>query len=232
MSEQMDDKLIVIVDDDPRMVDMISRSLTKEGFRVKGVSDAVGLFKFLNKEKPDLIILDLMLPDMDGFEICKSLKKKERFSSIPVIILSGKGGEADKVSGLDMGSEDYIVKPCSLNELTARIRAVLRRPGRGKERKIEVGGMIVIDMLRCEVTVEGKKLKLTPAEFKILEYLSSRKGWVFTRNRILEYLWGEEKIVVGRTIDVHIRHLREKLGKAGKFIQNVRGTGYKLEEDV
>ncbi|MBU3911237.1 MAG: response regulator transcription factor [Candidatus Omnitrophica bacterium] len=229
----MDDKLIVIVDDDLDIIDWISRSLKAEGFRVKGFPSVVGLFRLLDKQKPDLIVLDLMLPGMDGFDICRSLKNKKEFSSIPIIILSGKDDEVDKISGLDMGSDDYIVKPCTLNEIKARIRAVLRRPEiKSEEKKIYIGDMVVIDLQRYEVIVEGKKVELTPTEFKILECLSSRKGHVFNRERLLEFLWGEEKVVIERTIDVHVRHLREKLGKAGKFIQNVRGIGYKLEEDA
>ncbi len=229
----MDDKLIVIVDDDPDIINSISPSLKSEGFKVNGFSCAEDLFIFLDKEKPDLILLDITLPGANGFEICKSLKKKEKFSSIPIIMLSGRGGEIDKVSGLDAGSDDYIAKPCSINEIKARIRAVLRRHGaEGGEKKIYAGDMIVMDLERYEVTVEGKKIKLTTAEFRILECLSSRKGHVFTRSRLLEFLWGEEKIVIDRTIDVHIRHLRKKLGKAEKFIKNVRGIGYKLEEDI
>lgn len=229
----MDEKLIAIVDDDPDMVRMISLNLKDEGYRVKGLADAESLFKFLSKEKPDLIILDLMLPGMSGLEICKKLKGDERFSSVPVIMVTGKDKEADKVTGLDMGSDDYIVKPCSADELKARIRAVLRGRGqKAKEGKIEIGGVMEIDRKRYEVKVSGTKVDLTTTEFKILECLSSRIGQVFTRDRILEYLWGEEKVAVERTIDVHIRHLREKLGKADKFIKNVRGVGYKLEEDL
>ena len=229
----MNDRLIAVVDDDPDTVEITTLNLKEEGFRVKGFLDAEGLFKFLDKEKPDLIILDLMLPDMNGFEVCKRLKEKEKLSSIPIIMLTGKDWETDKVSGLDMGADDYVVKPCSFGELKARIRAVLRRHGiEDEEKKIDVGGMIVIDPQRYEVTVKGKAVELTHAEFKILEFLSLKKGRVFTRDRILQYLWGEEKLVLERTIDVHIRHLREKLGKAGKFIKNVRGAGYKIEEDA
>ncbi|MBN3038129.1 MAG: response regulator transcription factor [Candidatus Omnitrophica bacterium] len=230
MAEQIE-KLIAVVDDDPEMVKIISLNLKEDGFRVKGFCDAKGLFKFLDKEKPDLIILDLMLPGKDGMQICRELKNKERFSSIPVIMLSGKAEESSKVSGLDLGSDDYLVKPCSFNELKARIRAVLRRGGpTGSGKKLIVGKIMIIDPQRYEVKVKGNKVDLTTTEFEILECLSSRKGQVFTRDRILEYLWGEEKVVVDRTIDVHIRHLRKKLGPAGEFIKNVRGVGYKLEE--
>jgi len=229
----MNDKLIVVVDDDPDVAMMLDLNLGEQGYKFKSILNAKDLFEFLNKEMPDLILLDLMLPDMNGFEICKALKEKDRFSSIPVIIISGKDEERDKVSGLGIGADDYIVKPFSTNELEARIRAVLRRHGvEGEEKKIEVGGIIVIDLLRYEVTADGVKVDLTATEFRILECLSSRKGTVFTRDRILEYLWGGEKIVVDRTIDVHIKHLREKLGRAGELIKNIRGVGYKIEEDI
>lgn len=229
----MNDKLIVVVDDDPDVAVMLDLNLGEQGYKFKSILNAKDLFEFLNKEMPDLILLDLMLPDMNGFEICKALKEKDRFSSIPVIIISGKDEERDKVSGLGIGADDYIVKPFSTNELEARIRAVLRRHGvEGEEKKIEVGGIIVIDLLRYEVTADGVKVDLTATEFRILECLSTRKGTVFTRDRILEYLWGGEKIVVDRTIDVHIKHLREKLGRAGELIKNIRGVGYKIEEDL
>ncbi len=229
----MNDSLIAIVDDDPDIIESISSSIMSEGYRVKGFSCAEDLFKFLDNEKPDLILLDVMLPGINGFDVCKSLKKKDKFSSIPIIMLSGRDAEKDKVFGLDAGSDDYIAKPCSINEIKARIRAVLRRHGLKNEyKKIHIGDMIVMDLQKYEITVEGKKAQLTPTEFRILECLSSRKGLVFSRKRILEFLWGEEKVVINRTIDVHIRHLRKKLGKAEKFIKNVRGLGYKIEEDI
>ncbi len=228
----MDNKLIAIVDDEAGVVSTVSEYLANKGFVTRGFSNSKDLFEFLAKEeRPDLIILDIMLPGMPGFEICKKLKEKERYSTIPIIMVSAKGEVPDKTSGLDLGADDYLVKPFSLEELTARINAVLRRQSpEEKEEKVTVGNLLVLDRKRYEVTVEGKKVDLTPTEFKILECLSSRKDQVFTRDRILDYLWGEEKIVIERTIDVHIRHLREKLGKAGDLIKNVRGIGYKLEE--
>ena len=201
-------------------------------FAQKGFTTEAAVFRFLDKENPDLIILDLNMPGMSGFEICRSIKKKERFTSVPIIILSAKGAEPDKVSGLDMGADDYIVKPFSISELNDRIRAVMRRfkPFQ-EEDKIKVGDQIEIDMKKYQVLVNGKEVKLTHAEFTILEFLCSRKGQVLTRDRILDYLWGDGgKSVIGRTVDVHIRHLRKKLGKIGKFIHNVRGLGYKFEE--
>ncbi len=227
----MDDNLIAVVDDDPGIVSTITEFLSKQGYRVKGLHDGKALFSYLEKERPDLIILDLVLPGMNGFEICQTLKGKERFSGIPIIILSGKTEEDDKVSGLDLGADDYMIKPFSLNELKSRITAVLRRGGPEEvEEKISVGDILEIDLKKYQVRVKGELVDLTPTEFKILELLSSRRGQVFKRDRILDYLWGEEKVVIERTIDVHIRHLREKLGDAGDFIKNVRGIGYKLEE--
>jgi len=230
----MDEKLIAMVDDEPDMIEMVSLNLNGRGFRIKGFNSDKELFEFLEKDKPDLIMLDLMLRSgKNGFEICKHLRKQEKFASIPIIMFTSKDWETDKVSGLDMGADDYIVKPCSMDELKARIRAVLRRYGAGQEKKeLNIADMITIDQQKHEVKVNGEKVELTPVEFKILEFLCLRKNQVFSRDRILEHLWGEEKIVVGRTIDVHIRHLREKLGKAGKLIKNVRGFGYKLEEEV
>ena len=229
---QMNDKLIAVVDDEPGIIKTVSEYLSGRGFKVKGFPDAEIFFNFLNKEKPDLIILDLKLPGMHGFEVCRILREKERFSSIPIIILSANREEPDKVSGLEMGADDYLVKPFSLNELTSRINAVLRRGPVVQEKKIDIGDRLSIDLREHEVMVDGERVELTPAEFKILEFLAARKGHVFTRERILDYLWGDEKIVVQRTIDVHIRHLREKLHEAGKYIKNIRSVGYKLEDEI
>jgi two-component system phosphate regulon response regulator PhoB/two-component system alkaline phosphatase synthesis response regulator PhoP len=228
----MKDKTIAIVDDDREIREMVAQYLTKDGFRTKGLGDAESLLSYIEGEMPDLIILDLMLPGMNGFEVCKKLREKDRTAAIPIIILSGKAESSDKVSGLDLGADDYVVKPFSMDELSARVRAVLRRKYRDMaEKKIEVSKDLTIDLQRYIVTSCGEEVDLTPTEFRILELLASRKGQVFTRDRILDYLWGEEKVVVERTIDVHIRHLREKLGKPGEMIKNVRGIGYKLEEE-
>ncbi|MFH1552158.1 MAG: response regulator transcription factor [Candidatus Omnitrophota bacterium] len=222
---------ITVVDDDPGILDLVYTYLTKEGFAAKGLSSGEKFFEFLKTEKPDLVILDRVLPGMNGFEICKKLKETEKFSSIPVIMLSQKGEAVDKVSGLNVGADDYMGKPFDLEELKARIEALLRRRGTGgKDKKLTVGDTISMDLQKCQVVVKKRKVELTFAEFKILELLASRRGQVFTRGRILEYLWGDEKIVVERTVDVHVRNLRKKLGKAGKLIKNIRGFGYVLED--
>jgi len=205
-------KLIAIIDDEPDIAELVSLHLSKAGFAVKRFLDADSFLKFIHRQTPDLIILDLMLPDADGFEICKYLKKEDKFSPIPIIMLTAKSEEVDKVLGLELGADDYVTKPFSPKELVARVKAVLRRQSQTEVmRKIEIGGILVIDLQRYETVVEGKKIQLTPTEFRILKLLSSKKGWVFTRNQILDYLWGEEKIVLDRTVDVHIKNLRKKL---------------------
>jgi two-component system phosphate regulon response regulator PhoB/two-component system alkaline phosphatase synthesis response regulator PhoP len=225
-------KLIAIVDDEPDIVELVSHNLQKAGFEVEGFFDAGRFLRFIETSTPDLIVLDLMLPDMDGFEVCKQLKKRDESASIPIIMLTARGEEIDRVLGLELGADDYVTKPFSVKELVARVKAVLRRQRETPVApRIHVGESVVIDLEKYEVTVAGQKLKLTPTEFRILRLLASRKGRVFTRNQVLEYLWGAEKtVVLDRTVDVHIKHLRDKLGSNGQFIKNVRGVGYKLEE--
>ena len=224
-------ELITIIDDEPDIVELVSLHLKKTGFRVKGFFNAEDFFDFINKSIPDLIILDLMLPDADGFEICKYLKRKDEFAFVPIIMLTAKGEETDKVLGLELGADDYVTKPFSPQELVARVKVVLRRQDKKESlQKIVIGKMLEIFPEKYEAYVDGKKVDLTSTEFKILTLLSRKKSWVFTRDQILDHLWGQEKAVLDRTIDVHIKHLREKLGKAARFIKNIRGVGYKLEE--
>jgi two-component system phosphate regulon response regulator PhoB/two-component system alkaline phosphatase synthesis response regulator PhoP len=224
-------KMIAIVDDEPDILELVAINLKKASFRVKEFSDANAFFKSLQIETPDLIVLDLMLPDMDGFEVCKSLKSKDKYRSIPIIMLTARAEETEKVLGLELGADDYVTKPFSTRELVARVKAVLRRnlPKEDKM-KINIGGIVVLDPEKHEVEVQGDRIELTSTEFKILQLLSTKKGWVFSRDRILQHLWGDDKMVLDRTVDVHIKHLREKLGKAAVFIKNIRGVGYKLEE--
>jgi two-component system phosphate regulon response regulator PhoB/two-component system alkaline phosphatase synthesis response regulator PhoP len=224
-------KSVVIVDDEPDIVELVSLHLNRAGFQVSGFLDAKHFYDFIKTDPPDLIVLDLMLPDADGLEICKHLKKHEEFSSIPIIMLTARGEESDKILGLELGADDYMTKPFSPKELIARVKAVLRRPpSQGETEIIELGSILAIDTQRHKVSVEGNPVNLTSTEFKILQLLSSKKGWVFTRDQILDFLWGQEKFVLDRTIDVHIKHLRDKLGSAAYLIKNVRGVGYKLEE--
>jgi two-component system phosphate regulon response regulator PhoB/two-component system alkaline phosphatase synthesis response regulator PhoP len=224
-------ELIAIVDDEPDIVELIALHLRKNRFRVREFLDAESFYLAIRSETPDLIVLDLMLPDADGFEICKYVRKQTNLSSIPIIMLTARSEEADKVLGLELGADDYVTKPFSPGELVARVKAVLRRrePPREAVERIEIEGVLSLDLQRHEVSVRGEKVELTSTEFRILQLLASKKGWVFSRDKILDFLWGNEKTVVDRTVDVHIKHLREKLGAAAKLIKNIRGVGYKLE---
>lgn len=223
--------LIAIIDDEPDIVELISVHLQRAGFQSEGFLDADHFLKFIRSKTPDLIVLDLMLPDANGFDICKYLKKTDEYTSIPIIMLTAKAEETDRILGLELGADDYVTKPFSPKELISRVKAVLRRQSPQREcQKIEIGTKITIYPEKHEIYVEGKQISLTYTEFRILNLLASKKGWVFTRDQILDYLWGDEKVVVDRTVDVHIKHLRSKLGPAASLIKNIRGAGYKLEE--
>jgi two-component system phosphate regulon response regulator PhoB/two-component system alkaline phosphatase synthesis response regulator PhoP len=222
-------KLIAVVDDEPDILELVSIHLTKANYTVETFQDPESFLRFLKTRKPDLLILDLMLPDSDGMDICRYMKKTDQYNAIPIIMLTAKSDETDKVLGLEMGADDYVTKPFSPRELVARVNAVLRRKSQVVDEKIEIGAFLEIFPKKFETLVEGKKVDLTTTEFRILKILASRIGWVFSREQILDELWGHDKVVIDRTIDVHIKHLREKIGKAGKYIKNVRGLGYKLE---
>lgn len=224
-------KVVAVVDDEPDIVDLVSLHLSKAGFKVKTFEDAEGLFKYLKTSVPDLVVLDLMLPDADGYEICKYLKKDDKYTTVPVIMLTARSDEMDKILGLELGADDYVTKPFSPRELVARVKAVLRREDKVyKSQKIKIGDLLEIDLQKYDIAVDGQKVELTSTEFRILKLLSERKGWVYARDQILDYLGVQDKGVLDRTVDVHIKNLREKLGVAGKFIKNIRGVGYKLEE--
>lgn len=228
-------KLIYIVEDEFDVAKLLETNLKKEKYNVKifGTGSEILTEISKGKEKPLLILLDIMLPDIDGFEICKFLKRDELYSKVPIIMLTAKTEETSKVVGLELGADDYITKPFSINELKARIKAVLRRYLR--ERNVEndsirIVGEYKIDFKKFEVTKNGERISLTPVEFKILDLLSQKIGWVYTREQIINYLWDHEKYPTERTIDVHINSLRKKLKDISSKIINVRGIGYKLEE--
>ncbi len=224
-------KTIAVIDDEPDILELVKVNLEKAGLKVREFSDAEKFFKYLKNDVPDLVLLDLMLPDADGYEICKYLRKEDKFSKVPIIMLTARSDETDKVLGLELGADDFVTKPFSPRELIARIKAVLRRDEKVfKTSKIKIGEILEIDLQKYEVYVEGKKTELTSSEYKILTLLSERKGWVYSRDQILDYLGGQMKGVLDRTVDVHIKNLREKIGPAGKYIKNIRGIGYKLEE--
>ena len=224
-------KLVAIVDDEPDIVELVSIHLQKAGYKVKSFENGEGLFRFLKTGDPDIVILDLMLPDSDGYEICKYLKKDDKYKNIPVIMLTARTDEMDKILGLELGADDYVTKPFSPRELVARVKAVLRRDEKTVEtNKLKVGDDLEIDLQKYETLVNGKKIELTSTEFRILRLLADKKTWVYSRDQILEYLGVQDKGVLDRTVDVHIKNLREKLGESGKFIKNIRGVGYKIED--
>jgi DNA-binding response OmpR family regulator len=223
--------VVAILDDEADIVELVSLHLKKNGFKTKEFFNAKTLLKFLETEIPQLLVLDLMLPDLDGIEVCKFIKSNNRLKNIPIIMLTAKQDETDKIVGLELGADDYVTKPFSPKELVARVKVVLRRGVKDYDEKLlEIENILKIDLQRFEVfTANNKKIELTTTEFKILQTLVQKRGWVFSREKLLDSLWGDEKVVLDRTIDVHIKNLREKLGSAGEYIKNIRGVGYKFE---
>lgn len=221
-------KLIAVLDDEPDILELVSLHLRKAGFRVEGFADATGFYTALGREVPALVVLDLMLPDADGIDICRYLRQETRTAAIPIIMLTARVEETDRVLGLESGADDYVVKPFSPRELVARVRAVLRRleAVRRGEGVVTVGELS-LDPQGFRVTIRGKPVDLTATEFRILEILVRGPHRVFTRDQLIEGVWGYDKPVIDRTIDTHVRNLREKLGSEGEQIRTVRGVGYK-----
>jgi len=221
---------ILIIEDDRDIVEMLEYNLKEEGYETLSALNGEEGVALAGKERPDLIILDIMLPILNGFEVCRVLKNDDVTAHIPIIILSAKSQETDKVVGLELGADDYVTKPFSPRELIARIRAILRR---GRDRRpsgrIERAD-IVIDSARHKVTVRGKKIPLTLTEFKLLELMARRAGVVFSRSQILDAVSGQDAIVCDRTVDAHVKSLRHKLGSAKDCIETVRGAGYRFRE--
>ncbi|MCD4650889.1 MAG: response regulator transcription factor [Candidatus Cloacimonetes bacterium] len=221
-------KQIFILDDEQDILELVALHLSKSGFDPVSFSHVADFWKALETTIPNLIILDLMLPDTDGMEICKKIRKQSE--SIPIIMLTAKDDEMEKILGLELGADDYITKPFSPRELVARVKAVLRRSSIvNAVENIGISDLLRMDINTYEVWVKERKIELTSTEFKLLKLFIEKQGWVFSREKILDYLWGKEKAVIDRTVDVHVKNLREKLGEAGKLIKNVRGVGYKLE---
>lgn len=222
---------ILVVDDEEDILELVQYNLAKEGYQVTGATTGEQGLEAARAKHPDLVLLDLMLPGMDGLDVCKVLKNDGATQDIPVIILSAKGEEADIVTGLEIGADDYIVKPFSPRVVSARIKSVLRRKNTGA---IEESENIKIEDLaihpgKHEVLLKGKPLELTFTEFKILHFLARQRGWVFTRYQIVDAVHGEDYPVTDRSVDVQIVGLRKKLGKYGKLIETVRGVGYRFK---
>ncbi len=220
---------IFIVEDENDILELLKLKLESAGFKVTGFERALPMFTMLNTMHPDLILLDLMLPDLDGMEVCRKLKSNLATDKIPVIMLTARTDLEDKVKGLEYGADDYITKPFDSKELVARINAVLRRSSwESSKNVLSITPEFVIDFNRYEVSIKGKRADITLTEFKILQLLTKRPGWVYNRSQILDYLWGNDKVVIERTVDVHIRNLREKLGDFAAMIRNIRGVGYQF----
>ena len=226
----MSENKILIVEDDHDIVEMVEYNLKEEGYETISALNGEDGLRLAKKENPDLIILDIMLPIIDGFEVCRILKNEKVTADIPVIILSAKSQETDKVVGLELGADDYITKPFSPRELIARIRAILRR---GRVLNFDgcvQRGDIVIDSTKHNVKVLQKDISLTLTEFRLLEFLARRPGMVFSRDQILDGVIGDNALVCDRTVDAHVKSLRRKLGQAKDYIETIRGIGYRFKE--
>ncbi len=224
---------VVIIEDEPDIVEVISYNMKREGFQVASVGRGDEGLNLVRNLSPSLVVLDLMLPGMDGLTVCQQIKSDPITRDIPIIIISAKGEESDVVIGLGLGADDYLAKPFSPRELLARVKAVLRRgPVREDQHKERIVIKdLLIDIARHEVRVSGELVKLTATEFKILYQLASQPGRAFTREQLLNRVVGEGVVVVDRNIDVHIRAVRKKLGAYSQMIQTIRGVGYRFVED-
>ncbi|MFH1076787.1 MAG: response regulator transcription factor [Pseudomonadota bacterium] len=229
----MPPKKILVVEDEEDILKIVRYNLERAGYMFECAMSGEAALKQARTNLPDLMVLDLMLPGMDGLEVCKTIKKNERTASLPIIILTAKGEEADIVVGLEMGADDYMTKPFSPRVLISRIKAVLRR---NDDKNLDVlstisAGAIIIDTLKRQVLVNGEEVDLTATQFAILKAFARRPGWVFTRNQVINAVKGEDYAVTERSIDVHIVNLRKKMGNAGEFIETVRGVGYRFREE-
>ncbi|MBN2178706.1 MAG: phosphate regulon transcriptional regulator PhoB [Deltaproteobacteria bacterium] len=227
---------ILIVDDEKDIVDLISYNLEKEGFSTIKAYDGEWALTLVKEKKPDLMILDLMLPGIQGIDVCKLIRGSQEMSDLPIIMLTAKGDESDRILGLELGADDYITKPFSVRELIARVRTILRRTEERKERETKEPFSykgLTIDHTFHSVTARGEKIDLSPTEFKLLTFLATHPGRVYTRDQLLDYVWGDEAFVEPRTVDVHIRRLRSQIEEDSanpQYIFTVRGFGYKFAD--
>lgn len=224
---------IVVIEDEADILEVVDYQLSKEGFEVYSALDGEAGLALVKKEIPDLVLLDLMLPGLDGIEVCRKLKADTATHSISIIMVTAKGEESDIVLGLGMGADDYVVKPFSPRELMARIKSVLRRGGLREEIEPELvsRGDLVIDVNRHEVQLEGKKIVLTAMEFKLLHFLASHPGRVFTRENLLNHVSNEDAFIIDRNIDVHIRSIRKKLDQHRELIETIHRVGYRFRDE-
>jgi two-component system phosphate regulon response regulator PhoB len=225
-------KSILIIEDEKDIVDLVEYHLRQSGFTVIRSLDGPSGLEQARKEPPSLIILDLMLPGMDGKDICRALKSNPLTQSIPILMLTAKGEEADRVIGFELGADDYVTKPFSPRELVLRVKAILRRKEVHPEgeKVIQIGDLL-IDIDRHHVSIKKSPIKLTSTEFKLLVELASKRGRVQTREHLLDRVWGYTYEGYARTVDTHVRRLREKMGPSGDYIETIRGVGYRFREE-
>jgi two-component system phosphate regulon response regulator PhoB len=223
---------ILVVDDEPDALELIKVNLTSAGLTVVTAEDGDTALKKARAVLPDLIILDLMLPEVDGLEVCKILRRDEATRDIPIIMLTAKASEIDRVLGLELGADDYVTKPFSPRELVLRVKALLRRSQSGEEISEHIRiGTLVVDVPRHAVRVQNKDVDLTATEFKLLTMLAQRRGRVLSREQLLRDVWEYDTAIDSRTVDTHMRRLREKLGPAARYLDTVRGVGYRFVDE-
>jgi two-component system, OmpR family, alkaline phosphatase synthesis response regulator PhoP len=227
----MAEEKILVVDDEENILELIRFNLENNGYEVITAANGIDAVKLAKSENPQLVLLDLMLPGMDGYDVCKEIRMDKSLAGIPIIMITAKGEELDKILGLELGADDYITKPFSIREMLARVKAVLRRTTTQFTDKAYRFGSISVDFQRHEVLRNDEKIDLTLKEFELLEILIKNKGRVMTRDFLLDKIWGYEYIGETRTVDVHIRHLRQKVeedDKNPKYIETIRGIGYRF----
>lgn len=232
----MEKAYVLIVEDDDDIQQLVSYNLVKAGFSVELAQSGEAAIVAVGKHKPDLLLLDIMLPDMDGLAVCKALRSEERFCDLPIVMMTAKGEERDIIFGFESGADDYITKPFSVSVLVARINALLRRKERLPIKEEDSAGVIrrselAINPSKHEVTINNVAVQLTPTEFNILSLLARKPGWVYTRQQIINSVRGDGYLLTPRAMDVQIFGLRKKLGEFGGKIETVRGVGYRLRED-
>lgn len=223
---------VLVVDDEQDLLQLVEYNLEKNGFDVTCVETGEDALRSARANQPDVMVLDLMLPGLDGLEVCRSIKGEARTRDIPVVMLTAKGEESDVVKGLEMGADDYVTKPFSPKVLVARINAVLRRKAVGDpdETAVLKQDRLTIHPGRHEATIDGEPIELTYTEFRILQLLARRPGWVYTRTQIVDQVQGQNVAVTDRSVDVHIVSLRRKLGECAEYIETVRGVGYRFKD--
>jgi two-component system alkaline phosphatase synthesis response regulator PhoP len=229
-------KTILVVDDEQDIVDLISYNLSKEGYEVATASNGTDAVELAQRMRPDLVILDIMMPGLDGFEVCRTLRQNPSMQSTAIVFLTAKAGEIDQILGLELGADDYIQKPISPRVLLARVKTIFRR-GSDRVRTETVAapevlriGTIEVNRQNYTVKIDGKETFFPKKEFELLAFLASNRGKVFSREALLRRIWGESVYVIDRTVDVHVSKVREKLGKHGNRIETVKGVGYRFSE--